>query len=41
VVLKKIERDPSVFIDGYYFAVEKRIGREPFAGRGQYAGIGR
>jgi hypothetical protein len=31
VVLNQIERDPPVIVDGHDFAIEKRIGREPFA----------
>jgi hypothetical protein len=33
-MLKKIERYPAAFIDGHNFAIEKRIGWEPFASRG-------
>jgi hypothetical protein len=40
MMLKKIERDPPAFIDGHDFAIEKRIGWEPFAGAGNMRELG-
>ena len=40
MVLKKIKRDPSLFIDGHDFAIEKRIDWEPFAGAGNMRELG-
>lgn len=40
MMLKKIERDPPAFIDRHDFAIEKRIGWEPFAGAGNMRELG-
>ena len=40
MMLKKIERDPAAFIDSQNFAIEKRIGREAFAGVGNMRELG-
>ena len=39
-MLNQIERDPPVIIDGYNFAIEKRIDWEPFASRGNVRELG-